>query len=80
MIQTQPLPAGSPRLRDRRYHAYAYTEKNERGARSIIAEGRFATQEAAEAWLVTAHGDAPFVCIDFHSKRDGWLPHRCPAR
>jgi hypothetical protein len=75
-----PLPANSRLLRDRRYEAWVGGPKNERGARPMIAEGRFQTSEDARTWADEAYPDAPTVTITFFSARSGWVPQASDVR
>jgi hypothetical protein len=75
-----PLPAGSRKLRDRRYHVDVCTARNERGAYLSLAEGRFADLEAAKRWADEVHPDAYLVTVTYFSALSGWRPQHSAKR
>jgi hypothetical protein len=70
-----PLPAHSPKLRNRRYQVEILVRHATRaGSWMSIATGRFVNVDDAHAWADAVHADAERVNVTFLSARTGWRP------
>ena len=76
-----PLPAHSPKLRNRRYQVEVLAPHAKRaGSWMSVATGRFTNVDDAKAWADSVHAGAERVSIIFLSARDGWRTHSSGTR
>lgn len=81
MTAPTPLPAGSSKLRARRFEVGVHGPKNDRGAYPALAEAaRFTRLEHAKEWADENYPGAFLVIVDYLSATSGWRRSRTATR
>lgn len=75
----QPLPANSPRLRNRRVEAWV-GHATAPGRFAQDALGRFENLDDAMAWVAETYPDAEVVRYTYYSAQTGWRPQTLEIR
>jgi len=80
MATIKPLPPGSNKLRNGRWHVWVGEPHPTRSGWAQVDEGRFVSLDHAKQWADEQHPDAPRVNITRYAAWNGWQAQRGPTR